>query len=75
MHPFDVIFPKFPPTRIKTSSDEVRLATGAGATGAAGAAAPVALVVRGQRGGSEVPFLKNWFRRNVNAVKKCHINI
>ena len=42
---------------------------GAGATGAAGAAAPVALVVRGQRGGSEVPFLKNWFRRNVNAVK------
>ena len=32
------------------------LAKGAGATGAAGAAAPFALVVRGQRGGSIVPY-------------------
>ena len=41
---------------------------GAGATGAAGAAAPVALVVRGQRGGSIVPYQylnanKSSFRR------------
>ena len=32
------------------------LSKGAGATGAAGAAAPFALVVRGQRGGSILPY-------------------
>ena len=38
---------------------------GAGATGAEGAAAPVALVVRGQRGGSKVQFPKKLFPRNI----------
>ncbi len=58
--PLTTLFFSYVLILVKAKAETV-VRKGAGATGAAGAAAPVALLVRGQRGGSKVPFQKNWF--------------
>jgi hypothetical protein len=50
-------FPAFPPSSVGRQLVRTLAFRGAGATGAAGATAPIAQTVRGQHGGDRLPFL------------------